>query len=111
MRKPSEKYIPIKKYKYTVITESDPILHEYYITRTRKNMIYKVGTTQKMLTSYKKNPRELVKRRQVGNEILLIRSLHKKSLIINGRVHFVPTVGNWTCRCRGFRKQPKEYIK
>jgi len=30
-------YIPIKKYKYMVITESDTILHEYYITRKYKS--------------------------------------------------------------------------
>ena len=35
-------YIPTEKYKYIVITELDPILHEYYITRRGKSMIYKV---------------------------------------------------------------------
>ena len=35
-------YIPIIWYKYNAIMERDPILHEYYITRKYKNMIYKV---------------------------------------------------------------------
>jgi len=34
-------YIPTEKYKYIVITESDIILQEYYITREYKSMIYK----------------------------------------------------------------------
>jgi len=34
-------YIPTEKYKYMVITESDTILQEYYITRKYKSMIYK----------------------------------------------------------------------
>ena len=34
-------YIPVKWYKYIVITERDLILHEYYITKRSKNMIYK----------------------------------------------------------------------
>jgi len=29
-------YIPTEKYKYMVITESDTILQEYYITRNTK---------------------------------------------------------------------------
>ena len=29
-------YIPIEKYKYMIITESDTILQEYYITRNTK---------------------------------------------------------------------------
>ena len=34
-------YIPTILYKYTVITDHDPILHEYYITRSYKRTIYK----------------------------------------------------------------------
>ena len=34
-------YISIEKYKYMVITESDIILQEYYITRKYKSTIYK----------------------------------------------------------------------
>ena len=34
-------YIPKEKYKYMVITESDTILHEYYITRKYKSTIHK----------------------------------------------------------------------
>ena len=33
-------YIPIEKYKYIVITESDAILQEYYITRKYKSTIH-----------------------------------------------------------------------
>ena len=33
-------YILIKKYKYMVITESDTILQEYYITRKYKSTIH-----------------------------------------------------------------------
>jgi len=35
-------YIPTILYKYSVITDCDPILHEYYITGAYKRMIYKV---------------------------------------------------------------------
>ena len=35
-------YIPTILYKYIVITECDPILQEYYITKEYKSMIYKV---------------------------------------------------------------------
>ena len=34
-------YIPTEKYKYIIITESDTILQEYYITRNYKSTIYK----------------------------------------------------------------------
>jgi len=33
-------HILIEKYKYTVITESDIILQEYYITRKYKSTLY-----------------------------------------------------------------------
>jgi len=33
-------YIPTEKYKYIVITESDTILQEYYITRKYKSTLY-----------------------------------------------------------------------
>ena len=33
-------YIPTEKYKYMVITESDTILQEYYITRKYKSTSY-----------------------------------------------------------------------
>ena len=33
-------YIPTEKYKYIVITESDTILQEYYITRKYKSIIH-----------------------------------------------------------------------
>jgi len=33
-------YIPTEKYKYMVITESDTILQEYYITRKYKSTLY-----------------------------------------------------------------------
>ena len=33
-------YIPTEKYKYMVITESDTILQEYYITRRYKSIIH-----------------------------------------------------------------------
>ena len=33
-------YIPIEKYKYMVITKSDTILQEYYITRKYKSTSY-----------------------------------------------------------------------
>ena len=33
-------YIPIEKYKYMVITESDIILQEYYITKKYKSIIH-----------------------------------------------------------------------
>jgi len=33
-------YIPTKKYKYMVITESDTILQVYYITRKYKSTLY-----------------------------------------------------------------------
>jgi len=33
-------YIPTEKYKYIVITESDTILQEYYITRKCKSILY-----------------------------------------------------------------------
>ena len=35
-------YISTILYKYTVIADRDPILHEYYITGAYKRMIYKV---------------------------------------------------------------------
>jgi len=34
-------YIPTEKYKYIVITKSDTILQEYYITRKYKSTLYK----------------------------------------------------------------------
>ena len=33
-------YILTIKYKYTVVTERDSVLQEYYITNRRKNIIY-----------------------------------------------------------------------
>ena len=39
-------YIPIKKYKYMVITESDTILQEYYITRKYKVQYGKIYITK-----------------------------------------------------------------
>jgi len=33
-------YHPIEKYKYMIITESDTILQEYYITRKYKSTIH-----------------------------------------------------------------------
>jgi len=33
-------YIPTEKYKYMIITESDTILQEYYITRKYKSILY-----------------------------------------------------------------------
>ena len=52
-------YIPTKEYKYTVITEQNSILHEYYITRGCKSKIYKGNYkvqkhSWRMLTSYEK---------------------------------------------------------
>jgi len=51
-------------------------------------MNYKVQKYLEMLKSCKKESREPVKRRQVGNELQLIRLLRKKSLIFDGRVHY-----------------------
>jgi len=51
-------YIPTKKYKYIVITESDTILQEYYITRAYKSMIYReifIIKSWEVLTSSKKS--------------------------------------------------------
>ena len=39
-------YIPTQKYKYSVITECDIILHKYYITKKRKSRQYKVQKTR-----------------------------------------------------------------
>jgi len=35
-------YIPTQKYKYSVTTDCDIILHKYYITRKYKNRLYRV---------------------------------------------------------------------
>ena len=43
-------YIPIEKYKYKVSVERDLILHEYYIIRRYKSMIYIV---QKLKDAHK----------------------------------------------------------
>ena len=39
-------YIPTQKYKYSVITYYDIILHNYYITKERKSRLYKVQKTR-----------------------------------------------------------------
>ena len=43
----------LKEYKYIVITECDPILHEYYITKGTKYRLQGMKNI-KMLTRYKK---------------------------------------------------------
>ena len=35
-------YIPPQKYKYSVITDCDIILHKYYINKKRKSRLYKI---------------------------------------------------------------------
>ena len=48
-------YIPTEKYKYMVITESDTILQEYYITRKYKSTSYaEIYKSQEVLTSSKR---------------------------------------------------------
>ena len=39
-------YIPTQKYKYSVITDCDIILHKYYIIRKRKSRLYKIQKTR-----------------------------------------------------------------
>ena len=39
-------YIPTQKYKYSVITDYDIILHNYYITRELKSRLYKIQKTR-----------------------------------------------------------------
>ena len=73
-----------RSYKYTVITECDLILHEYYIIRRHKNMIYKVRKDWKVLVRCKKGEsRELIKRCQVRKHLLLIHLLLKESLFLS----------------------------
>ena len=51
-------YIPIEKCKYMVITESDTILQEYYITRKYKSIIHEeINKSLEVLTSNKRASR------------------------------------------------------
>ena len=58
-------YIPTEKYKYMIITESDTILQEYYITRKYKNTLYEEIYIQKLRGAHEQQerPREPIKRR------------------------------------------------
>ena len=45
-------------YEYIVITEHDPILQEYYITKWRKSTIYKeINTVQKLMDAHEQQKR------------------------------------------------------
>ena len=57
-------YIPTEKYRYMVITESDIILQEYYITRKYKRTIYKeiYITKAERCSQQQERPREPIRR-------------------------------------------------
>jgi len=50
-------YIPTEKYKYMVITESDTILQEYYITRKYKSILYEEIYLQKLRGAHEQQER------------------------------------------------------
>ena len=58
-------YIPTEKYKYMVITESDTILQEYYITENTKKTIHEGIYKIKRCSRYSKRDLES----QTGEEL------------------------------------------
>ena len=71
-------YIPTQKYKYSVITDRDIILHKYYITRKCKSRLYKV---QKIRTHELKE--RISRVGQDGRKLRLICLLLEKGLVLS----------------------------
>jgi len=71
-------YILIQKYKYSVITDCDIILHKYYITRKYKNRLYKV---QKPRTHELKE--RISRAGQDKRKLRLICLLLEKGMVLN----------------------------
>ena len=73
-------YIPTEKYKYIVITESDTILQEYYITRRYKSTIYKRFTRAKGGRCSRAGRRNLKSQLKVIGQEDLLSSLHASAM-------------------------------
>ena len=71
-------YIPIQKYKYSVITVCDIILHKYYITRKYKSRLYR---EQKIRTHELKE--KISRAGQDGRKLWVIRLLLEEGLILS----------------------------
>ena len=71
-------YIPTQKYKYSVITDCDIILHKYYITRKLKSRLYKV---QKIRTHELKE--RISRAGQDGRKLRLIHLLLAEGLVLS----------------------------
>jgi len=71
-------YIPIQKYKYSVITDCDIILHKYYITRKYKSRLCRVQkiTTHELKERIQRAGKDRMKLR-------LIRLLFEESMVLN----------------------------
>jgi len=71
-------YIPTQKYKYSIITDCDIILHKYYITRKRKSGLYKV---QKIRTHEFKE--RISRAGQDGRKLRLICLVLEEGLVLS----------------------------
>ena len=71
-------YIPTQKYKYSVITDCDIILHKYYIIRKHKSRLYKI---QKVRTHKLKE--RISRAGQDGMKLRLIRLLLEEGLVLS----------------------------
>ena len=95
-----------KKYKYTVITECDPILHEYYIAKGVK-LWFIIYEQYKRCSRATKKSHELDKGEQVWKDLLLVCLLLEISMVHSRGV----SSEIWTCGSRIVIKQSSEYVK
>ena len=117
-------YIPTLMSKYIIITVCDPILHEYYITWTYQNMIYKIFTrcnNWKRLLSWKGISRVRYRRwiwRTIWPDLTLLPGSDPGTCYAptahsdwHQKVHQRPSFEIWTCRSKVVWMQPNEYIR
>ena len=101
-------YIPIEKYKYIVITESDTILQEYYISKGYKYNLQGNIHNQKLKGAHEQQEesREPIRRRagRKGLRVSTTLSLHHSDLL--RRFCYAPRSKIWTYEFRVVRCNP-----
>ena len=116
-------YIPTLQSKYSVIIACDPILHEYYITGSYKNMNYKRFTwyDTSRCSQVGKESQELNQGNESEGSTTRSPSLRQVSILRLATLLLSTPISNrdspmsnsriWTCKSRVIRMQPNEYIR
>jgi len=107
-------YVPIILYNYTVITNHDPILHEYYNTKRRKIMIYREIYTVQKLEKAHEQQKGILRADQEGlegKELRTVNVIPPCFCCNDRRGHHGPSPGIWTRRSRGCQKTTQPVCK